>query len=458
MEGNRALAAVRGALTPGDADYDAARTVWNAMIDERPAAIVPCADAGAVAEAVRAARVAGLPVSVKGGGHNVAGTAVRDGALTVDLSRMRAVEVDPERRLARVGGGATLADLDRATQAHGLAVPAGVVSDTGVGGLTLGGGFGWLSRLHGLTSDNLVAVEMVTATGEHVRASTEEEPELFWALRGGGGNFGVVTAFEFRLHPLRPEVLFGPVFYSLEAAREVLPAWAAFMETAPRPLGSWADIATAPPAPFLPESAHGTKVVIVIAFWAGDPAEGRPAVAPLLALGTPLGDWIAPRPYVEAQAFLDQTYAKGWRNYWSARNHAHLGTDLAAELAGLGTTLPTAASDILICAHGGAVTDAAPDATAYPHRGALFMTTPGARWQERTEDAAMVAWTRDAAARLEAHAEPGAYVNFIAEREGGAAAAYGANATRLAVVKARWDPENLFRVNQNVAPAPAAAG
>jgi len=441
------------ALRPGDPGYDDARGVWNAMIDERPAAIVPCRTAGEAAAAVRAAAGAGAAISVKGGGHNVAGTAVRDGAVTIDLSAMRAVTVDPDRRIARAGGGATLADVDRATQAHGLAVPLGVVSETGIGGLALGGGFGWLSRLHGLAADNLVAADVVLADGSTVRASADTEPDLFWALRGGGGNFGVVTAFEFRLHPVGPEVLFGPTVHRLEDAADALRAYAGFMATAPRACGVWADLATAPPAPFLPEAVHGTPVLILMQAWAGPIDEGEAVLAPLRRFGTPVGDAVAPRAYVEAQSFLDAAYARGARNYWSAQNHAALGDGLIDDLLGMARTLPTPESDILICGLGGAIDDVAPDATAYPHRGTKFMTTPGARWRDAADDAAMTAWVRDGAARLAAHAEPGAYVNFIAERDGRSTDAYGGNQTRLAALKARYDPKNRFRINQNVAPA-----
>ncbi|MEM1046864.1 MAG: FAD-binding oxidoreductase [Pseudomonadota bacterium] len=441
-------------LHPGMAEYETARTVWNAMIDERPAAIARCRSADNAAGAIRAARAADLAVSVKGGGHNIAGTAVGSGALMIDLSAMRAVRVDAGRRIARVEGGATLADLDRAAQAHGLATPAGVVSDTGIGGLTLGGGFGWLSRRYGLSVDNLLSAEIVLADGAQVRASAGELPDLFWALRGGGGNFGVVTAFEFRLHPVGPKVLFGPTVFPLDRGCEALRFWADFVATAPRACTVWADLAMAPPAPFLPDTHHGTPVVILMAFWAGDPEEGETTLAPLRNHPAALGNAIVWRPYVEAQAFLDQTYARGARNYWSTVNHQTMDDSLIAQLIDLAVQLPSPESDILLCAHSGAIDDTAPSDTAYPHRKVPFMVTPGARWRDPTEDREMIAWVRQAAARLRDGASPGAYVNFIADRHGRSDEAYGSNSDRLAAVKQHYDPQNLFRINQNIQPRP----
>lgn len=444
-------------LHPGDPAYEAARTVWNALIDERPAAIACCRSADDVAAAIAAARAAGLPLSIRGGGHNIAGNAVRTGAMMIDLSGMRRVSVDAASRVARVEGGATLADLDRAAQAHGLATPAGVVSDTGIGGLTLGGGFGWLSRLHGLTIDNLLSVEVVLADGTACRVSAEARPDLFWALRGGGGNFGVATAFEFRLHPLGPEVLFGPTVFRLTDAPALLRFWADFMAEAPRPCTVWADLATAPPAPFLPEAVHGQKVLILMQSWAGDAAEGEAALAPIRDHPAALGGFVARRPYVEAQSFLDQTYARGARNYWGATNYDGVTNELIAELVDVAATLPSPESDILLMAHGGAIDDVAVEATAYPHRAVAFMSSHGARWRDPADDAGMIDWARKVSSRLAPHGRPGAYVNFISERDGRGHDAYAANRERLAEIKARYDPENLFRVNQNIRPADHAS-
>ena len=443
-------------LGPNDAEYDVSRSVWNALIDERPAAIASCRSADDVAAAIRSARKAGLPVSIRGGGHNIAGTAVRTGALMIDLSAMREVTVDPGRRIAKVQGGALLADLDRAAQAHGLATPAGVVSDTGVGGLTLGGGFGWLSRRFGLAVDNLAAVELVLADGTQVRASDGERPDLFWAIRGGGGNFGVATAFEFRLHPVGPEVVFGPTMFALDDAPTVMRAWADFMADAPRECTVWADLATAPPAPFLPEHIHGEKVLILMQCWTGDPGEGEAGLAPLTQHPAALGGLLDRRPYVEAQSFLDETYAKGARNYWGTTNYDAITDDLIADVVEITTTLPTLESDILFIAQGGAIDDVPAEAAAYPHRGVPFMSSHGARWRDPAEDDRMIAWVREQKSRLARHGRKGAYVNFIADRDGQANHAYPVNHDRLAAIKARYDPDNVFCVNQNIDPTQQA--
>ena len=447
--------ALRGPLIlPGDGDYDAARTVWNDMIDRRPAAIVRCAGVADVEAAMRFAEAHDLTVSVKGGGHNVAGTAVCDDGLMLDLSDMRKVRVDPDRRVARAEGGATLGDLDRATQAHGLATPGGVISTTGVGGLTLGGGFGWLSRKYGLAADNLLSVRLVTADGTCLRASADENPGLFWGLRGGGGNFGVAVSFEFRLHPVGPQVLFGPTLYRLDDAADALRNYRDFAASAPRDCCVWADLMTASPLPILPEELHGTKVLSLLQCYLGDPAEGARVLAPLRGFGRPIGDGVMPRPFVDAQCFLDAAYDKGARNCWSAQNFAGLDDPIPDMLVELAAAMPTDESDILICMLGGAINDVAPDATAYPHRDTAFAITPGARWRGADGDDRCKAWVRDVADTLAPHAQAGAYGNFVSDPKGREGAAYGSNYARLAALKARHDPRNRLCWNQNIAPAP----
>ncbi|WP_282604222.1 FAD-binding oxidoreductase [Pelagibius sp. Alg239-R121] len=458
MSGEKWVERLRGAvqgqlLLPEDQGYDTARQVWNAMIDRRPAAILHCVCADDVVVAVKTAVAYGLAVSVRGGGHNVAGTAVSDGGLMIDLSSLRSVQVDAKRQRAWVEGGATLRDLDAATQAQGLATPGGVVSSTGVAGLTLGGGFGWLSRLHGLTSDNLLSVELVLADGSQVRASAEDHSDLFWGLRGGSGNFGIATKFEFALHPIGPEILFGPTVYPLEDAPAVLRHYEAFALEAPRSCCVWANLMTAPPLPFLPEEFHGSKVLTLMQCCAGDPEEGRRLLAPLRKFSTPLGDAVMPRPYTEAQSILDAAYDKGARNYWRSHNFLRLEDPLPDTLCELAADLPTPESDILISQLGGAIADRAPGDSAYPHRQTNFAITPGVRWRDPAEDEARIAWLRTASDALAAQAEAGSYVNFISEREGRAQEAYGANYGRLTALKAEYDPENLFRCNQNVVPA-----
>ena len=440
-------------IRPEDEDYDEARSIWNAMIDRRPTLIARCSGTADVVAAIEFAREQNLEIAVRGGGHNVAGLAMTDGGIAIDLSAMNAVEVDPKARTARVQGGALLADLDRATQAFGLATTGGVVSTTGVGGLTLGGGFGWLARRFGLAIDNLLSAEVVTADGQVMRASADEHPDLFWGLRGGGGNFGVVTEFAFRLHEVGPEVLFGPTVYRLEDATEVLAHYAAFAREAPPACCVWADLLIAPPLPFLPERYHGTKALVLMQCYAGDLQEGEEVVRPLRRFGTPIGDAVAPTPYVEAQQRLDLVYAKGARNYWKTHNFTDLTGSVIDGLVEMAGDLPTPQSDILISQVGGAINGVAQDATAYPHRDTAFVLCPGARWTDSADDTRCIAWVRDGMDRLAAHASGGAYVNFITEADGGQPAAFGSNYDRLVEVKTRYDPGNLFRHNQNIRPS-----
>ncbi|WP_434053922.1 MAG: FAD-binding oxidoreductase [Roseibium sp.] len=446
------------AVFPGDAGYEQRRQVWNASIDRSPAVIVVAGDSDDVRNAVKTAAACGLDICVKGGGHNIAGSAVADGALMIDMSNLKQVEIDAEHCIARAGGGATWAELDAAAQARGLAVPGGVVSSTGVAGLTLGGGFGWLARLHGLAIDNLLSAEIVLADGTIAICSQTEHADLFWALRGGGGNFGVVTEFTFRLHPVGPDVCFGPTFFALEDAREVLSAYAQHAPSLPRKACVWANLMTAPPVPVLPESVHGTKVLTLMQFHAGTAEEARADLHALYAGAEPLGSAFAPRPYTEAQGFLDAAYDFGARNYWRAHNHDTLKSQLIDLLVDLAPGLPTPESELLICLLGGAIADKSDDATAFPHRQIPFMTTPGARWTEETDDAEMIGWLRHVSDRITEHAVPGSYVNFIAEPEGSARRAYGGNLARLAAIKRKYDPANLFRFNQNIAPQSLSTG
>jgi hypothetical protein len=458
MREERALRKLSGALTgrllrAGDADYDDARRVWNAMIDRRPALIVRPRNVADVRAAVRHAGEYGHVVAVRGGGHNVAGTGVCDGGVLIDLSAMRVVAVDHQARVAQVEGGAHLADLDRAVGAHGLATTGGVVSSTGVAGLTLGGGFGWLARKHGLAVDNLLAVEVVLANGEIVQASAEENTDLFWALRGGGGNFGVVTRFSFRLHRLGHAVLFGPTLYRLEDAPRVLRHYREFCEKAPRECCVWAVLFNAPPFPFLPERHHGTPVLSLMQCFAGDDlSRGERVLAELHKAAEPIGDGVAPVPYGQAQQFLDQAYAHGARNYWSAQSYVELPDETIDTVVENAAELPAEESDILISQLGGAIDDVARDATAYPHRGIRFAVNVGARWRDPVDDERCVAWTRESGASLAPGASGGRYVNFIAESSDSDGSAYGTNFERLRSVKRRYDANNLFRVNQNVAP------
>jgi FAD/FMN-containing dehydrogenase len=418
------------ALAPGDAGYDEARQIWNAMIDRRPAVIARCATAADVTKALAFARDHGLALSIRGGGHNIAGTAMCDDGLVVDFSSMKQVVVDAAGRRAMVEPGATLGDVDAATQAHGLAVPTGVNSTTGIAGLTLGGGFGWLSRKYGMTIDNLLSADVVLADGQTVRASSSENPDLFWALRGGGGNYGIVTRFEFRLHPVGPDLLSGLIAYPFTQAKSVLQQYAAFGAAMPDELNVWAVLRKAPPLPFLPEAVHGTEVVLLALCYAGDPAAGQRLIEPLRGL-TP-----------------------GMRNYWKTHNFTHLGDgaiDAVIEYAG---RLPSPHCEMFVAALGGQMSRVAPDATAYSARDATFLINVHGRWESAAEDERGLAWARGFFEDAKPYASAGAYVNFMTQDEAARVpSAYGPTYRRLEELKAKYDPANVFHVNQNIKPA-----
>jgi FAD/FMN-containing dehydrogenase len=438
-------------IVPGDGAYDDARKIWNAMIDKRPAVIARCTATPDVIRAVSFARDNGLLLAVRGGGHNIAGSAICDDGLVVDLSRMKAAHVDVARRRVTIEGGATLADLDATTQAHGLATPVGINSTTGIAGLTLGGGFGWLSRKYGMTVDNLESAEVVTAAGHVVRASATDHPDLFWALQGGGGNFGVVTRFEFRLHPVGPNVLSGLVVYSGAEAKRVLQQYREFVATAPDELTVWAVLRQAPPLPFLPERVHGKEIVALALIYAGDPKQGEALISPLRKFGTPVGEHVGVQPYAAWQQAFDPLLTPGARNYWKSHNFATLQDGLFdAIVAALGT-LPSPQCEIFIGALGGATTRPSPTATAYSQRDARFVMNVHGRWDDPADDKRGIGWARDFFRASAPFATGGVYVNFLtADESDRVRAAYGPNYARLAKVKRAYDPENLFRTNPNV--------
>jgi len=450
-------AALRGRLVlPGQDGYDEARTIWNAMIDRRPGAVVRCAGAADVVRAVRFARDHGLMLSVRGGGHNIAGKAVSDGSLLIDLSPMKSVHVDPAARIARCEPGVTLGEFDHETQAFGLATPLGINSTTGVAGLTLGGGFGWTSRKLGMSIDNLVSVDIVTADGTLRHASERENADLFWAVRGGGGNFGIVTSFAFRLHPVGPEVLSGLIFYPQAKAPELLPRYRRIVAEAPDELTCWVVLRKAPPLPFLPEEVHGTDVLIFAACYVGDMAAGEKAVAPLRALGEPIADVIGPHPFAGWQAAFDPLLTPGARNYWKSHDFVELSNGAIDAMLAYSGRLPSPECEIFIGHLGAAVNRVAADATAYPHREANFVMNAHTRWQDAAQDKECVQWARDLFEATKPFATGGVYVNFLTDDEADRLpGAYGANLERLKAVKAKYDPENLFQVNQNIAPAAA---
>jgi FAD/FMN-containing dehydrogenase len=441
-------------ILPGDVAYDGARTIWNAMIDKRPAVIARCATIADVVRAVNFARNNGLRLAIRGGGHNIAGLALCDGGLVVDLSNMNAARVDPAGRRVTIEAGATLADLDAATQAHGLATPVGINSTTGIAGLTLGGGFGWLSRKYGLTVDNLLSAEVVNAAGEVVRASESERPDLFWALKGGGGNFGVVTRFEFRLHPVGPDVLSGLIVYPISEAKPVLKRYRDFLAEAPEELNVWTVLRKAPPLPFLPAEVHGTGIIALALIYAGDPKQGEALVEPLRNFGTPVGEHVGVQPYVAWQQAFDPLLTAGARNYWKSHNFSRLDDGLFDTVAAYVKRMPSPQCEIFFGALGGATTRLAPESASYAHRDAQFVMNFHGRWDAPANDALCIGWAREFFEATAPFASGGAYVNFLTDDEGDRVrAAYGASYDRLAQVKRRYDPDNFFRVNQNIEPA-----
>ncbi|HKK93679.1 MAG TPA: FAD-binding oxidoreductase [Longimicrobiales bacterium] len=440
-------------LTPDSPGYDDARTIWNAMVDKRPGLIIEVESEEDVVAGVNFAREHRLLLSIRGAGHNIAGNAVCDGGLMISFERMKAAEVDAEARTVRVQPGATLGDLDSATQAHGLAVPTGINSTTGIAGLTLGGGFGWLSRTRGMTIDNLRSARVVTASGEVVTASEREHPDLFWGLRGGGGNFGVVTSFEFDAHPVGPEVLSGLIVHPIEDAPEVLRAYRNFAASAPDEVTVWVVMRKAPPLPFLSEEVHGTGVLVLAAFYAGDMAEGEAALAPLRAIGTPHADVIGPHPYAGWQQAFDPLLTPGERNYWKTHDFAELSDELLDTVLEYVDSLPDPQSEVFFAQLGGAQGRVRNDATAYQGRNAAFIMNVHGRWSDPAKDDTCTAWCREFWAATEPHATGEAYVNFLTEEESGRLRdAYGSSFERLVEVKNAWDPDNLFRMNHNVQP------
>jgi FAD/FMN-containing dehydrogenase len=446
----------RGALLrPGEEGYDEARRVWNGAIDRHPALIARCAGADDVVEAVRFARERELAVSVRGGGHSVAGHAVCDGGVMIDLSLMKAIRVDPEARTTRAAGGVLWGELDRATQVFGLATTGGIISHTGIGGLTLGGGLGHLMRRHGLTVDNLLAVELVTADGDRVRADGDSEPELFWGLRGGGGNFGIATAFEYRLHRVGPFVLGGPVFWALADVPRVLRALRELAPQAPDELGISMSLMPAPPLPFMPREQVGKPVLGLVLAWSGDVDAGERALAPLRRLGTPVADAIAPVPYVALQSMLDGGAPHGRHYYWKAHKLPTLSDTTIDVLCERTSAITAPIAQIAGWAVGGAVSRVDPDATAVGEREVGFEISLAVGWPGGDGERHR-AWSRDGWEALRAESA-GVYANFISdEGAAGVEAAYGDRVARLTALKDRWDPANVFRMNANIPPSGAS--
>ncbi|MFJ3640068.1 FAD-binding oxidoreductase [Streptomyces sp. NPDC090108] len=448
-------AGLRGSVVrPGDPGYDEARTVWNAAHDKRPALIVRCAGTADVVRAVDFARSQDLLVAVRGGGHSIAGFSTCEDGIVIDLSPMKGAFVDPVERRVVAQAGMTWADLDHETQAFGLALTGGLVSSTGISGFTLGGGVGWLLRRHGLASDNLAAVEMVTADGRVVRASEEENPELFWALRGGGGNFGIVTSLEFRLHPVGPQVLGGLIVFPLEQAEQVITGWRELLPELPDDLTTLVNLTTAPPVPFLPPEVHGTRVVVLGAVYAGDPASGEAAVAPLRALGTPVADILGPMPYTAVQRMLDPLWEAGAHNYFTSAFVEPTDEALDAVLRQHLAT-PTPASEVHLHQLGGAFARVPADATAFSQREPSLLCNVIARTSDPADFGEAVAWARAAREEIAGHGRGTMYVNFTGDgAEDKVRASYPEEVyARLVRVKDAYDPTNMFRLNQNIRPS-----
>lgn len=445
-------------MVPGDPGYDAARAVWNAMIDRRPAMIVRPADVDDVIAAVNHARHAGLPVSIRGGGHNVAGHATCDGGLMLDMSGMRAVTVDPEARRAKVQGGATWSDVDAATQVFGLATPGGLISDTGVAGLTLAGGIGWLRSRHGFSADNVIAFQVVTAEGALVRASADSHPDLYWALRGGGGNFGVVVEFEFALHPCGPTVMFAAPIYPLSAGAGPIRFWRDFLADKHDRIGSLVEFSTIPESEDFPEAYWGQRCYTVAAMWAGDPDEGERVMQPLREQGELAADFSGKIAYCELQKLFDELFPAGeFRAYFKCHYMSEATDDLIDDALRIAAEAPSDATLSSIWNMGAATMAVPPDATAIDRRGMAWMYSIDSAWKDAADDDANIAYSRQAWEETRKYSTDGRlYLNFGGLGEEGESLvreAYGGSYDRLRKIKARYDPGNMFRFNGNVPPA-----
>jgi FAD/FMN-containing dehydrogenase len=442
-------------LRPGDDGFAESTFLWNAMIERRPALVVRPGNTAGVAAAVELAHAQGMPVSIRGGGHNIAGTALADGGVAIDMSRLRSVVVDPDRRLATVQPGCLLGEVDRATQQHGLATPLGFVSEVGVAGLTLGGGLGYLTRRFGWTVDNLVEVELVTADGVVRRASPDESPDLFWAVRGAGANFGAVTSFTFRLHEVGPTVVGGLVAWPFERADEILAAYRALTEEAPRELAVWLLLLHAPPAPFVPPEWHGRKICAMAVCYSGALGGADEVLAPIRAIGEPILDLLHEQPYVEVQSYLDGTEPKGICHYWRTELLAELQDGLLDTMRDIVDESDLPEAELGVLHLGGALNGRDEEDGAVGNRNARYALGAKAMWAPDAPNGDHIqAWVRASHERLRPFSTGRTYVNFHGHDEDDARvrATYGANHERLVELKRRYDPDNVFRSNRNIAP------
>ena len=443
-------------LQPSDDGYDDARAIWNGLIDRRPALIVECMGTADVVDTVDFAREHDLLLSVRGGGHNVAGNAVNDGGIVIDLSRMNGVHVDPSAQTVRAQAGATWGDCDRETQLFGLAVPGGVVSTTGIAGLTLHGGMGHIRRKYGLSIDSLLSVDVVAADGRILRASTSENEDLFWAIRGAGSNFGVVTSFEFRAHPVGPTVMVAAVFYPLAQARELLPKWRDYVASAPDEVSALCVVLSVPPGDPFPPATHGAPAVAVAGVYSGSVEDGEAVVQPLRELGDPLVDLSGPWPWPGLQSGFDALYPKGGLYYWKSRALGELTEAAIDEIVAWGERRPSPETGITIWHNGGAIGRVPDGETAYSGRNAPFLVSGEAAWTDPAQNDEAIAWGREFWSALEKHSTGGMYLNFPGlgeEKDELLRAGYGPNYERLVELKQKYDPDNLFRMNLNISPA-----
>jgi hypothetical protein len=441
-------------LTPDDVGYNESRTIWNGMIDRRPGLIVRCVGVADVTACVNFARKHNLLLSIRGGGHNIAGLAVCDGGMMIDMSLMRGVWLDKNTNTAHAQAGCTLGNVDRETQLHGQVAPLGFVSKTGITGLTLGGGFGYLSRKYGWTSDNVVSMDLITAEGEFVRASEDKNADLFWCLRGGGGNFGIVTGIQYKLYPLGPQVIAGAIAWPGEDAENVLKMYGELMTQAPPELNCAAVLRWAPPAPWLAPEVHGKPIIALFFMYGGPLKEGEKLAAPLKSFGSPVGDIIQPRPYLSQQCILDATQPNGRRYYWKSEYLSGFSSDLFEKTIEYARQIISPHSAVVLFPIDGALNDLPQSHSAVGNRNAKLVLNITASWENAMDDDKNIAWARSAWTDMRSFSTGGTYINFLTEEEVGDRIrdAYGENYERIVDAKTKWDPDNFFRMNKNIAP------
>ena len=440
-------------IDPDTDNYNEARSLWNGMINKYPSLIIRVKDDQDVIKAVNFARIHGILLAVKSGGHNIAGKALVDGGLVIDFHFMKTVKVNEQQKTVKVGPGATLADVDIATQEHGLLVPTGINSTTGIAGLTLGGGFGWTTRKFGLTIDSLRSAKLIIATGELLEVNATQHPDLFWAICGGGGNFGVVTEFEFNLHQAGPEVLAGMVVHPFNDMKNVMEKYQVAIDNAPEELSCWVVMRKAPPLPFLPEQWHGQEVLVLAMCYVGNIDEGQKVTQELRQIGQPIVDVVGPMPFVDWQSAFDPLLTEGARNYWKSLDLTQINAETTTEIEKAIQTLPSDECEIFVAHVGGVMTKVATHETPWLNRDAHFTMNVHTRWRSPEDDKTCRNWARKLHTNLTPHSMGSIYVNFIPEGdENSIGEAYGSNYARLKSIKQQFDPSNLFRTNQNIAP------